>query len=589
MTVSFMSQENLLQSLKKIFGISAFRPMQEEAIASLLNKQDTFIVMPTGGGKSLCYQLPAVMMEGTALVISPLISLMKDQVDKLATRNISAAALNSSQSFDDAKIVLDKARYGELKLLYVSPERLESESFNSLIAGLEIPFIAVDEAHCISQWGHDFRKSYRRILEFYKNFPKGRPPVIALTATATPDVRKDIREQLQLENPLEIVTGFERPNIRYAVLRECEKDVRLIDLAHTVAGSLIVYTSSRSRADKISLNLRQLGFKAESYHAGMGNETRLKVQDNFLSGELQIIIATSAFGMGIDKPDVRAVIHYDIPGTLEAYYQESGRAGRDGSDALAILMYNNGDERTHEFLMQRNFPSQEDLITLYISLNEIVSNPIGSFYKNTITFTRNQILTRLPTFTSSVTRSLELLEEAGVLSLDRNSQNGRTSSVKFLIPKQRREEYMFRSGNKTGKELLKLFHQIEEGIGLGMEFKFNSDDLMKSLSHDKTAYNKSMRLLEANGILSHKLSHFTQPNSKSYSITFTGPRLHPDGITLPLERLQASFDHSLGKLREVQNYASNWKCRAAMILNYFGEKNIEKCGKCDVCSTRNPG
>src|SRR5579872_1331572 len=287
----------LEQALHHFFGISSFRPMQEEAISALLEGRDAFVVMPTGGGKSLCYQLPAIISDGTALVISPLISLMKDQADKLALLHVPAAAINSAQSFEDATAVLDKARSGELKLLYVSPERLESETFRALISEIHISFIAVDEAHCISEWGHDFRKSYRRIPQFYHVFANGRPPVIALTATATPDVREDIKEQLQLNKPLEIVTGFERPNIRYAVLREYQKDTELLDLTHSVDGSMIVYASSRNRADTIALHLRQSGFRADNYHAGMGNEARLRVQEAFLSGELQIIVATSAFGM----------------------------------------------------------------------------------------------------------------------------------------------------------------------------------------------------------------------------------------------------------------------------------------------------
>ena len=582
-----MLTSNLLQPLQEFFDISAFRPMQEEAISALISGRDTFVVMPTGGGKSLCYQLPAVVMDGTALIISPLISLMKDQVDKLEVRNIPAAAMNSSQSFENSREVFDKARSGELKLLYVSPERLESESFKTLIPELHISFIAIDEAHCISEWGHDFRKSYRRIPEFYHLFANGRPPVIALTATATPDVRTDIKEQLELNEPLEIVTGFERPNICYAVLREYEKDVELINLAHSIEGSIIVYTSSRSRADKIALNLRQLGFRADSYHAGMGNDARLRVQEAFGLDELQIIVATSAFGMGIDKPDVRAVIHFDLPATLEAYYQESGRAGRDGNESLAILMYNSGDERTHEFLLQRNSPSEEDLLAVYLSLHEMVSNPIGSNYKGTITFTRNQILTRLPDLHCSLSRALEFLAEAGLLTIDKNASQGRTSSVKFLIQKHRREEYIYKKS--AGSQLLKKLHTLEEEVELGIEFSFNADEVIESLSIDKTSYNKAIRLLEASGILSHKLTSFGDNNSKIYSIRFSGPRLHEEDILFPLERVQSAFNHTLGKLREMQHYATNWKCRASMILNYFGEKQAgERCGKCDVCSRKEP-
>ncbi|MEP7234793.1 MAG: ATP-dependent DNA helicase RecQ [Ignavibacteriota bacterium] len=580
-----MQTNNLLGTLQHIFGISAFRPMQEEAISNLLNGKDSLVVMPTGGGKSLCYQLPAVSMNGTAIIISPLISLMKDQVDKLESRNIPAAAINSSQSYEESKAILGRIREGEIKLLYVSPERLESESFRTLISEIPISLIAVDEAHCISEWGHDFRRSYRRIPEFYDLFVDRRPPVIALTATATPEVRFDIKEQLGLREPLEIVTGFERPNISYAVLREYEKEVELINLAHSIEGSIIVYTSSRSRADKIALNLRQLGFRADCYHAGMGNDARMSVQENFHSGELQIIVATSAFGMGIDKPDVRAVVHFDLPATLEAYYQESGRAGRDGNEALAILMYNSGDERTHEFILQRNTPSPDDLLVLYHALHQMASNPIGTFYQGNLTFTGNQLLAGIPEFGSSISKSLELLSEAGLLVIENSQAAIRTTTVKFLVQKQRREEYIYKKS--AGSLVLKKLHALEDEVGLGMEFIFNADDVIRSLEIDRGSFNRSLRLLEANGFLSHKTSSFATTQSKVYTIRFLGPRLYDEDITLPLERLQAAFDHTIGKLREVQNYATSWRCRAAMILNYFGEKHEGgSCGKCDVCSRK---
>ncbi|MEI8133634.1 MAG: ATP-dependent DNA helicase RecQ [bacterium] len=579
-----MKRSSLLEPLQEFFGLSAFRPMQEEAIRSVLAGHDTFVVMPTGGGKSMCYQLPAVLASGTAIVISPLISLMKDQVDRLQSRGIQAAALNSSLAYDEVLGILDKVRTGSIKLLYVSPERLETQSFKSLLSELPISFIVVDEAHCISQWGHDFRKSYRRIPEVYDLFPSQRPPVIALTATATPDVRGDICAQLQLKNPLEIITGFERPNIRYAVLTESEKDVRLLSLAHEIRSGIIVYTSSRSRADRISLSLRQLGFRAESYHAGMHNTHRLQVQDQFLTNELQIIIATSAFGMGIDKPDVRAVIHYDIPSTLEAYYQESGRAGRDGSDALAIMMFNTGDERTHEFLIGRNYPSAEELADLYHTLCQIAFESSAPKFPTDMSFTRNQIEAVNSGIVSSMSRSLELLNEAGVLEYHERTSQPKTSSITFEQSRNRREEYIFRRA--AGSQLLRLLHDLENAHD-GETISFDADEFISSYSLDKSSYQKSIRLLVTNGMISHKNTPALRSQSKVYTVKLLREMYGDAEIDLPKEKLQASFEHASQKLREVQKYATTWKCRAGMILQYFGEKQAAQfCGTCDVCTAR---
>jgi ATP-dependent DNA helicase RecQ len=347
--MSEITDEILDRSLGEHFGLATFRPMQREAIRSVLDGRDALVVMPTGGGKSLCYQLPALLLDGVAIIVSPLIALMKDQVDNLKQHGIPAVALNSTMSFSEMRGTIGRAERGDLKIIFVAPERLESTLFKEELQRLKVSFIAIDEAHCISEWGHDFRTSYRRIPELYKSFPDGRPSIIALTATATPEVRADILRMLDLKEPLEIVTGFDRPNIYYGVLTKSNKFARLADLAkQTSPQSMIVYTASRLSAVKTADALRANGYRAAPYHAGLSADERKSTQQKFRSDEIAIIVATSAFGMGIDKPDIRAVVHFEIPATLEAYYQESGRAGRDGARAFGILLFDLNDARKLE-------------------------------------------------------------------------------------------------------------------------------------------------------------------------------------------------------------------------------------------------
>lgn len=572
------------QALVSQFGLTSFRTRQEEAILSILSGRDTLVVMPTGGGKSLCYQLPALLLEGTALVISPLISLMKDQVDKLKALGIAVAALNSAQSIEDTRAAYRMLDTGELKLLFISPERLENEAFLALLGRSRISFIAVDEAHCISEWGHDFRKSYRRLPQSFPYFQNYvRPPIIALTATATPEVRDDIIHQLQLKDPLEIVTGFERPNLRYAVLTNAQKDIRLIDLLHSIQGSAIVYTTSRARSEKVSLMIRQLGIKASPYHGGIANEVRNNIQNDFLSGTLPVVVATSAFGMGFDKSNVRAVIHYDLPGTLEAYYQESGRAGRDGNEALAILLYNKGDERSHEFMIGRNYPNEDDIHDVYAVLLSSSRDQGGRLFDEPMFFTLTQITQAIGREGIAIKRVLELLDESGVISLSVAGSERSQLYVEITSDRVKIEEYLRRSKNSLGAQLLRYVVNLtkqadKRGIYLSEE------DANATLQMEHSVFTQTIRLLETYGLIAVRRKIGFASSSEVVSITLTTPIKPWNEIVLPLSELQLKQEHSVEKLRTVLSYATGWECRSAFLLKYFGERTgTWRCGTCDVC------
>ena len=343
--------------LKQYFGFDGFRAPQEEVVRRVCDGKDALVVMPTGGGKSLCYQLPALALDGTAIVISPLVSLMKDQVDSLRAQGIAAAALNSSLPQEEIMSTLRLAYSGRLKLLYVAPERLANPSFRTLLDQLIVSLIAVDEAHCISEWGHDFRPEYRQLASLRSWCPVA--PVIALTATATEAVQNDILKQLKIDRKGLFVSGFDRPNLRYAVIPKKDAFGMLVKFLERHPGeSAIIYCLSRKRTEEVADSLKKQGIAAEAYHAGMDPASRNKIQDQFIKDHIQIVVATVAFGMGIDKPDVRLVVHYDLPKSVEGYYQETGRAGRDGLPSECVLLYSYGDTRTHKYFLARAAPKE---------------------------------------------------------------------------------------------------------------------------------------------------------------------------------------------------------------------------------------
>jgi ATP-dependent DNA helicase RecQ len=589
--------DSLDRVLKTRFHLDGFRPMQREAIEAVLAGRDALVVMPTGGGKSLCYQLPALLLPGITLVISPLIALMKDQVDRLRKLGISAVALNSTLTYAETRALVRRARTGEIKLVFVAPERLESNIFREELSALPISLLAIDEAHCISQWGHDFRTSYRRIPDVYEMLDDGhRPPVIALTATATPEVRADISLLLQLQEPLEIVTGFERPNIAYGVLRECDKDARLRDILSSIdQGTAIVYAATRKSVDKITLNLQQRGFTAESYHAGIPLTARRQAQERFHSAETRVIVATSAFGMGIDKADVRAVIHYDVPGSLEAYYQESGRAGRDGERAHAILFYNEGDRNMQESMLRSSSPTEEEVKSAYTALHEIAGTPIGAMYQGILVVQSEQIQERMArTLTmgrASIESIIEALVRSGHVEWHRAMASDARARIRFTATRARMDEISFKTANKGVKRTISaLLRTLGGSNAFEQEVFLDTDALLESHDLDRDEFKLAIRTIEGLGLVRYIPAMKSKMMNEVFHLSLITERSAVQHLDVGGKALEARYEANRAKLDAMIAYAVEWNCRQNTILNYFGERRSKtRCGICDVCTASERG
>jgi ATP-dependent DNA helicase RecQ len=553
---------DLTAALKRLFGFGAFRAGQEHVVRSVLEERDALVVMPTGGGKSLCYQLPAYLLDGVTVVISPLIALMKDQVDALAARGLAAAAVNSTLTFDQVRTVMADVRSGQVRLLYVAPERFASRFFMAAMAGVTVARVAVDEAHCISQWGHDFRPAYLRLKDAIARL--GRPPVVALTATATPQVQDDIAALLGLVGPMRHVAGFDRHNLFLEVIPAGRKRDSLEQFVSEHKGPGIVYCATRRRVDEAAARLGAMGRRVVAYHAGLPDPVRTKAQDDFLGDRAEIIVATNAFGMGVDKPDVRFVLHYDMPGTLEAYYQEAGRAGRDDQPADCTLLYGAGDRFTQEFLINASHPSEAFVRALWRALSARAAD------EGRVEASHRELLDDVAAEGAeggelAVSAALKLLEDAGWLQR--------------LMPRSNPATIRVRDRRKVGARATVQRHILE-----ALDFHLPEGE--------NGTVQVTLPQLEADAGLDHDallrgLAAMADAGAIDYAPPFRGRGLRlltDEAPDLDYEAVTAKRRHALAGLDAMERYCRADGCRRAVILQHFGEPApAARCGACDRC------
>ena len=579
------------EALKTYFGYDNFRPLQAEIVQSVLEGRDTLALMPTGGGKSLCFQVPTMAMNGLCLVITPLIALMKDQVENLRQRDIRAAAIYTGMSYEQQKTALDNCMWGPYHFLYVSPERLESEEFRERLSHLPICLIAVDEAHCISQWGYDFRPSYLKIAEIrevIRRETKGERrevPILALTATATPDVVDDIQERLAFREKNVFRKSFARPNISYVVRENNKKADEIVHILNRVPGSAIVYVRNRQRTQEIAAYLNEKGLSADFYHAGLSSKERAEKQEAWKKfrgrshGELQdgsksayrledkgdgtrIIVATNAFGMGIDKPDVRVVIHHDLPDTIEAYFQEAGRAGRDEKQAFAVLLYDPSDKTKARKRIADNYPEEEMLHNVYHKTCNYLgigadSGQGATFFVDMFDLCKKMHLPVLSTYSA-----LHLLSQMGYFSFDEEQEI--QPRVRLRVSRRELEEYRL-----TEEQNSLLEHLMREYTGIFTDLQY---------VHKLEDKHQELVALAQRRIIDYV------PRTKANVLRLTVNRQAQ--IRIPQDFYHERKNHYANKLKAMVEYAENKHyCRSQVLLSYFGENDAPTCGTCDICRT----
>ena len=570
-----MNIEPYRQILTKYWGFSSFKPLQEEIINSIAEGKDTLGLMPTGGGKSITFQVPALVHEGICLVITPLIALMKDQVNRLNSLEIKSIAIYSGMSGEEIDNALENCIYGDYKFLYVSPERISTRIFQAKVTRLNLSLVAIDEAHCISQWGYDFRPSYLKIASLRDHISE-KVPFLALTASATPQVIEDIMKRLAFREKNVLKTSFNRKNISYLVRKVEDKGNYLIKTLLKAKGSGIVYVRSRKRCKEVAELLVANGISSDFYHAGLPNELRDKKHASWTIGETRVIVSTNAFGMGIDKSEVRFVIHWDIPDSIENYFQESGRAGRDNKPAFAVLLYSPADKSRLIDTIRKKFPPVEKIKDTYEALCNYLQVPLGSGKDNVFDFNMSEFVSKYRLPVIETYNSLQFLQREGYMEFTEEINN--PSRVHFIV--SRDDLYKFQVANESFDGFIKLL--LRSYTGMFSEFvPINEEALSKkSAATRDTVYQYLVKLSSLNII------HFI-PGKKTALVIFTEERLMRKALMISPENYLHVKEKYEIRLDRMIGYAdSDNHCRSVFLLDYFGEES-DRCGICDVCRERN--
>lgn len=562
---------NAIQILNQYWGYDAFRKPQDEIIESISSGKDTLVILPTGGGKSICYQVPAMMQEGICIVVSPLIALMKDQVERLQQQGIKAQAIFSELSKHEIDIALDNAAYSDIKLLYVSPERLETDIFKARVQKMNVNLIAVDEAHCISQWGYDFRPSYLKIANLRTLLPN--VPLIALTASATPEVREDILQQLQMPNAQTFTKSFFRNNLSFVTRKVENKVAKLVEVLGKLGGTGIVYVRSRKKTQEIAKFLDENKFSATFYHAGLKPEIREERQEMWMQNQVAIMVCTNAFGMGIDKSTVRFVVHWDVPESLEAYYQEAGRAGRDGKMSYAVMLYNKTNITNLKNGVQRKFPEMDTIRNIY----NAICNHLKVAVNNGVMQTHNFDLMRFSKLFKqqavTVHNVISILEKEGYWLT--NDGFSLPSRLKFLMKKN--DIYKFQVENEKYDHLIQLILRTYGGI-LDHYITISEGYLADRLKIKVDNLGKLLLQLKVKGVVNYV------PYNNTPSITFLKNRVADKSLIIDYDFWKERKSVFEQKALAMAEYCEeDDKCKQAYIANYFGESDTRPCGKCNVC------
>ncbi len=562
--------EKFTTILKQYWGYDNFRALQGDIIKSVASGRDTLGLMPTGGGKSLTFQVPALAMEGVCIVVTPLIALMKDQVENLKRREISAAAIFTGMTSNEIQRVLENAVHEAYKFLYVSPERLATPAFIEKLKLMRVCLLAVDESHCISQWGYDFRPSYLKIAEVRQYLPA--VPVLALTATATPEVVDDIQEKLQFKEKNVFRKSFHRSNLAYVVRTTENKEEYLLKILKNVPGTSVVYVRNRKRTKEIADFLVQNGVSAEHFHAGLTNQVKDARQLRWKNDETRVIVSTNAFGMGIDKAEVRSVVHLDLPDSIEAYFQEAGRAGRDEKKAFAVILYNNGDAVKMRKRVSDSFPGKEMVVKVYEALANYLQVGVGSGLDAVFAFDIADFCSRFKLPILITYNSLKILQQAGYVDLTDEQDN--SSRVLFVVGK----DDLYKVKNSAEQE--KLIHiLLRSYTGLFTDPAYIDEDVLaKRLGWTREQVYEALIALSKDRIVQYI------PRKKTPFLTFTREREDTGRLVLSKEAYDDRRERYVSRVKSILDYAQEEiNCRSQVLLSYFGEKNTQPCGQCDIC------